>query len=315
MPLYTKRVTNQSQVLLFCGGVCYYSVYMKKAIFFIVLIVLVGVGVYMWGNQGQMDGSPQKNTEDPFNTTYMIEGASVTLNLGSAESEVAPGSASKLVTKVFGEPVYGDLDGDGDDDAAIFLTQDGGGSGTFYYAVAAINEDGAYKGTKAILLGDRIAPQTINIREGFLVANYADRKAGDEMTAQPSMGVSMYAALVNGDLVKIAPNGDKSDLIRVGVPSYLAHISSPLSISGEARGTWYFEASFPIVLTDLNGNVIAQHYAEAQSEWMTEDFVPFKATLEFKKPASTTKAILILKKDNPSGLPEHEDEIKVPVIL
>lgn len=315
MPLYTKRVTNKSWVLLTWGVVWYYSIHMKKAVFLIILIALVAGGLYVWGQQGGDGGPQQKNAEDPFNTTYVVEGASVTLNLGSAESEAAPGSASKLVTKVFGEPVYGDLDGDGDDDAAVFLAQDGGGSGTFYYAAAAVNEDGAYKGTRAIFLGDRIAPQTIEIREGFLIANYADRNAGEAMTAVPTVGASMYAALANGDLVKIAPNGDKSDLIRVGIPAYLTHISSPLTISGEARGVWYFEASFPIVLTDLEGNIIAQHYAEAQGEWMTEDFVPFKATLEFEKPASTTKAILILKKDNPSGLPEHEDEIKVPVIL
>ena len=288
---------------------------MKKGLFFVVIIGVAAAGFFIWKGNNPAS-APQKNSEDPFNTTYTIEGRGVALVLGKAEDAIVPGAASKQTTKVFGEPVYGDLDLDGDDDAAVLLTQDGGGSGTFFYASAAINDGGAYKGTKAILLGDRIAPQNVQIREGFLIANYVERKADEPMTAQPSVGVSMYATLTKEGLTLISPrNGNKNDLISAGTPAPLEHISSPLSISGQARGNWYFEASFPIVLTDIDGNVIAQWYAQAQDEWMTTDFVPFKATLEFDAPTTTKKGILILKKDNPSGLPEHDDELDIPVIF
>lgn len=106
---------------------------------------------------------------------------------------------------------------------------------------------------------------------------------------------------------------EKRDLIMLDSPRPGATISSPLSISGEARGNWYFEASFPIELRDANGKILVQHFAEAQSEWMTTNFVPFKATLTFTKPAAGTKGTLILRKDNPSGLPEHDDELRIPV--
>jgi hypothetical protein len=105
---------------------------------------------------------------------------------------------------------------------------------------------------------------------------------------------------------------DKSGLIRVKSPKAGDVVTSPLVIEGEARGYWFFEASFPVVLEDGNGKVLASHYAEAQDEWMTENFVPFKATLDFTAPTSKT-GTLILKKDNPSGLPEHDDEIRVLV--
>ena len=105
---------------------------------------------------------------------------------------------------------------------------------------------------------------------------------------------------------------EKKDLIRVTRPSPREKISTPLTISGEARGYWYFEASFPIELLDSNGNSLAVSFATAQSEWMTENFVPFEATLIYTKPATKT-GILILKKDNPSGLPEHDDSIEIPV--
>ena len=107
---------------------------------------------------------------------------------------------------------------------------------------------------------------------------------------------------------------EKSDLIRVNTPGPNYFIASPLLIDGEARGYWFFEATFPIKLLDGNGNIIAQHYAQAQDEWMTEDFVPFTAELDFISP-DTKKGILVLEKDNPSGLSEYADELIIPVFF
>jgi len=105
---------------------------------------------------------------------------------------------------------------------------------------------------------------------------------------------------------------ERKNIVRISYPRPNATITSPLSLSGEARGTWYFEASFPIELHDEEGNLIVQHFAEAQGEWMTESFVPFKGTLIFEKPKGT-RGTLILRKDNPSGLPENDSSLIVPV--
>lgn len=86
---------------------------------------------------------------------------------------------------------------------------------------------------------------------------------------------------------------------------------SPLTITGRAR-LWYFEGSFPIELKDDNGKTLATGQATAQGDWMTNKFVPFKAELVFKKPA-TTRGTLTFKKDNPSGLPANDDQVTVPV--
>ena len=114
---------------------------------------------------------------------------------------------------------------------------------------------------------------------------------------------------------------EKMDLIRLNTPRPNAMITSPLTITGEARGPWFFEASFPVVLTDWNGLIIAEYFATAQGEWMTEDFVPFESVLEFEKPYPQEgevpdfmkRGTLILHKDNPSGLPEHDDALEIPV--
>ena len=102
------------------------------------------------------------------------------------------------------------------------------------------------------------------------------------------------------------------DRIKVTKPLPNQVIENPLIIEGEARGTWFFEASFPVKLLDANGNVIASHFAQAQSDWMTENFVAFKAQIEFEKP-STDTGVLVLEKDNPSGLPENDAKIEIPV--
>lgn len=96
-------------------------------------------------------------------------------------------------------------------------------------------------------------------------------------------------------------------------------IESPLTIEGEARGPWYFEATFPIVLTDWDGRIIAEGYAEAEGNWMTEEFVPFSATIEFASPYADgdpdfmKRGSLILQKANASGLPEHDAAYEMTV--
>lgn len=104
---------------------------------------------------------------------------------------------------------------------------------------------------------------------------------------------------------------EKIDLITISNPRPNQTIQSPLKISGKARGTWFFEGSFPIKLLDDTGKLIAESHAEAQGEWMTEEFVQYEATLEFE--TQSNKGALILEKDNPSGLPENADQLKIPV--
>lgn len=158
----------------------------------IVLTVLVaGVIRFNFTNGGDM--LPVKSTLDVRNMSYVVNGDTFALKEGLAENEYTPGSATKNKLGIFGEPVYGDLDADGDTDAAVLLQNDPGGSGTFYYAVLVLNSGGStYRSTNAMLLGDRIAPQTVEIHDGRAVFNFAVRKGTDPMSAQPSIGKSVW---------------------------------------------------------------------------------------------------------------------------
>ena len=130
---------------------------------------------------------------DPKNIGYIVDGETIILVDGKFERVQAPDSAVKEVFGILGEPVYGDLDADGDLDAVSYLVRSGGGSGSFVYVVVALNDGPLlYRGTNAMFLGDRIAPQNITIEDGRAVANFGERRSNEPLSAAPSVGRSVW---------------------------------------------------------------------------------------------------------------------------
>jgi hypothetical protein len=114
--------------------------------------------------------------------------------------------------------------------------------------------------------------------------------------------------------INIWPKGNcRSDFIILDTPLPGANVSSPLTIKGQARGTWFFEGDFPIILEDGQGNNIAVSYATAEGDWMTTDYVGFEGKIQFKSQLSGQRGTLVLKKDNPTGLTKFDDALKIPV--
>jgi hypothetical protein len=109
---------------------------------------------------------------------------------------------------------------------------------------------------------------------------------------------------------KFTPIQNNDIIIEDPLPG--ATVASPLTVRGSARGTWFFEASFPVILENRSGKVLAQTPAQTMENWMTADFIPFSATLVFDT-ANDFIGTLIFKKDNPSGLPQYDKEVRVPV--
>jgi hypothetical protein len=370
-----------------------------------VLDCVIALGGAWMDNASVVDAA----ATDPLNATYIVEGQPIRLINGRCKTTYAPGSATEAITSVFAKPVYGNIDGKGDVDAALFLTYDPGGSGTFYYAAAALEVDGFYLGTHAILLGDRVAPQNISVRNGVIVANYATRRRDESLSAAPSVGTSTYlilegnglketgpftagevvvegwvtighevrsfvpcspasalwlagnspalnevlsayrktlinpmpytplfvtlagkivkppadgfgagyeASFFASQLVQMFPQGNcKSDLIYVEFPLPGSRVASPLRIRGQAKGEWFFEGDFPVVLKDADGQFIAKRHATAKKGWVAESFVPFESVVEFKPPRSGSKGTLFLKKDNPTGRSEFDDALEIPVFF
>lgn len=346
--------------------------------------------------------------ESPRDATYQVEGEPVRLQNGRAARPAAPGAATAIRTQMLGAPTYGDIDGDGDADAVLFLVQDSGGSGTFYYVAAAHKVDGGYRGGAAVLIGDRIILQRLDVIHGVVVVDYLERAPGEPMAAEPALARTGYLTLEGDALTLVGPldpgerivegwvtighevrsfepcadpephwllgdspaldavvasyretcpvdkpytpllmvlagsssespatgfgadfsagwratrvvrtvhSGDcRGNQIVLDLPARGAAVASPLKVRGRARGTWYFEGDFPLVLLDGRGNRVAQGVATAQGEWMTTGFVPFSAELRFQSP-EPGPGRLILNKDNPGDRRELDDALVVPVVF
>jgi len=108
---------------------------------------------------------------------------------------------------------------------------------------------------------------------------------------------------------------ERGNILRLKTPQANDTIKSPLVIKGEAKGIWFFEASFPVTLVNWDGLIIAESYATAEGDWMTTEYVPFTATLEFETPTYKNNGALILQRDNPSDLPENDDSLEIPIFF
>ncbi|QQR65364.1 META domain-containing protein [Candidatus Kaiserbacteria bacterium] len=180
---------------------------MKKIIFAVIIIALATLAIVL-AFFSDVDTSvpevvniPDEVVEKPVvastpsSIAYTIDGTEYLLNNGLYTAPAAPGSASMTTVSIFSGPVYGDLDKDGDEDAAVLLTYSADGSGTFFYAAIARKNGDSYTSTNTLFLGDRIAPQTLEIQNGRAVYNYAVRKESDPMTTPPSLGKSLWIHL------------------------------------------------------------------------------------------------------------------------
>ncbi len=107
----------------------------------------------------------------------------------------------------------------------------------------------------------------------------------------------------------------RDSLVRVATPAPGDTVTSPLLVSGEARGMWFFEASFPVRVLDAEGRELVVTYATAGSDWMTREFVPFTSTVTFVSPAAGSAGTLVLVKDNPSGETRLDDERRIPIVF
>jgi hypothetical protein len=138
------------------------------------------------------------------NAEYLSEfasGGKARLKDGSHREKAAPESAIDIVTTLHERYACGDLDGDGVDDAAVILVVQPGGSGTFYYLCAVVNEEGAPVNVATLLLGDRVQIKDLSIRSGKIEIDMRVQGAGDPMV-KPSLMVHRRYKLVGSRLIQ-----------------------------------------------------------------------------------------------------------------
>ena len=153
--------------------------------------------------------SAELTAEALANATYSSDYAAtgeITLVDGQAEEEIAPGSASKLVVTLIEPTAFGDLNGDGVDDAAVLLASNSGGSGTFIDLHAVLNENGEPVDAASAFLGDRVQVNSLVIEDGEIIVDMITQGPNDAMCCPTQQETRTYQ-LVDGELVATSDAG------------------------------------------------------------------------------------------------------------
>jgi hypothetical protein len=145
---------------------------------------------------------------DYLQATYALDGEPITLRDGRAERRAFPDSAAVDRFSILeGSTVVGDVDGNGQDDVAFVLVQEGGGTGTFSHLVTATQHQGHYRGSNALFLGDRIGKPTIALRDGVLEVRFLDRP-DDAPFSKPPTRQRVVQARIEGPRLEALSGND-----------------------------------------------------------------------------------------------------------
>jgi predicted small lipoprotein YifL len=141
-----------------------------------------------------------KNAE--YKSEWPAEGVAK-LTDGEYQEEIVPGAASKLIIVVYPDMhAFGDLNGDGVDDAAVVLATSGGGSGTFISLEAVLNDQGRPKHVATASLGDRAQIKSVAIESGEITVDMVTHGPEDPMCC-PTLEVTQKYKLEGDTLVQL----------------------------------------------------------------------------------------------------------------
>lgn len=194
---------------------------------------------------------------------------------------------------------FGDLDGDGVEDAAVILAENSGGSGVFIYLAAMVSQDGALVNVATQLLGDRLQVDSVVIDSGQIVVTGVTHGPDDpmccptlEMTAQyqlqgdtlveqeflPASSIfegrykaRLPAASSPGRDVTLTLNADgtvelstdylngEAPIVEIGTWNADADGTASVALTGRAEGLVY-EAPVVIVFQLMKGELVAVEY-------------------------------------------------------
>ena len=145
--------------------------------------------------------------EQLANATYSgIYDEPVSLINGEYEGEpfVPDGAARPRVTLVQNAPIpTGDLNGDGALDSVVFLVENSGGSGTFTYVGAMLNQEGQPVDGGTVWVGDRTQVKSVTIEEGQIVMEIVTQGPDDPQCC-PTLVQRKTYAWQDGQLTEIS---------------------------------------------------------------------------------------------------------------
>jgi len=156
----------------------------------------------------------------------------VTLKDGVFTEGVSPNTTSVQMLDVV---AYGDLNGDGVDDAAVILAENGGGSGVFESVVAVLDSGGLPYPVGQALLGDRFKINSAKIASGEISLDMVVQGPNDPMCC-PTQPEGQTYRLIEGMLwlksVSSRTSTGVDRVIQITSPTYGAQMTGPFTLTG-----------------------------------------------------------------------------------
>lgn len=146
---------------------------------------------------------PELDEEALGNMTYIYNDQPVTLSNGVYQETVDETSASFITNLSLYHSTFGDLNGDGMDDAAAMLLDSPGGSGSFLYLYGVLDQGSALTSTAGVMLGDRYKIEDFRIENGQVMIEVI-RHGPDDPMCCPSEEATLLYIVQNGRMVEIA---------------------------------------------------------------------------------------------------------------
>jgi hypothetical protein len=264
---------------------------MKKILIGVAFLVVSAFLVYLF-----IFGSTSENTvhtptytllglpESPLDATYQVEGSELLFSGGHAELKNEE-SGDKMTFDVTSEPIFGDINGDGQEDALLILTAQGKDTEVAYYVAVALNDDGGYLGIDSVRLEERVAPREVRIQDEMVVVTYS--KNGETLTDSENQNEDSvsytYLTLMNVTMQHFTPMNETDEVYTGNIAyegdevTFTSCVSgtrysvSPNSNSLVALETIYkertstTEADIPMYIV-LSGTFVASSDSEEDSE-------------------------------------------------
>ena len=134
------------------------------------------------------------------------KGSMAQLADGEYREKYDESSASELVIGLSHFHAFGDLNGDGAEDAAVILYANPGGSGTFFYLAAVINQEGNPVNLASEFLGDRVKVKSVSVQDGDMVIDLMTHGPDDALCCPTQPALWKYR--LKGDSLIRSSNGE-----------------------------------------------------------------------------------------------------------
>jgi hypothetical protein len=167
------------------------------------------------------------------NGTYFAPafGRNVTLVNGSYSVNNAPGVYNVQMLDSY---AFGDLNGDGVEDAGIILVENDGGTGQFESIIAVYNSGGSPDQAGQYLIGDRVQINSMNISSGVIHLDMLVQGPNDPMCC-PSLAEKQSYWMIGSRLwlmrVTTTISGAERS-INIDSPAVWASVTSPFTVTG-----------------------------------------------------------------------------------